>query len=107
MNLFDHLPKNLRDTDVVAVEVVAPFKVRVTHRDGTRAVHVFDPEDFRGDYEAIGTPAVFATAQAVDGRTLGWDLGGDLVYDLCRHSLWLHARGFCDGSHDLSMEVER
>lgn len=108
MSLFDHLPKNGRDTDVTAVEVTAPFKVRVMHRDGTSAVHIFAPEDFsRGDFTALQDPQVFATAQVVDGYTLGWHVPGVGVYDLCRDSLWLHAHGLCDGSHDLSKEVER
>lgn len=107
MSVFDHLPKNGHDTDVLAVEVVGEFRVRVTHRDGTSAVHRFDPEDFRGDYATIGTEAVFATATIVDGHTLGWDLGGGLVYDLCADSLWLHAHGHCDGSCGSNAEVER
>jgi hypothetical protein len=104
-----HLPKNLRDTDVVEVRVVAPGEVLVRHRDGTSAVHRFDPAEFgSGDYAAIGQdPSVFATAQIVDGHTLGWVLGNGLVYDLGADGLWLHAHGWCDGSHDLTRYVRR
>jgi hypothetical protein len=105
-NLHSHLPVDLRDTDVVSVEVTAPFRVRVTHRDGTVVVHLFDPEQFRGDFAELRDPAVFATAQVIDG-TVGWDLGGGLIYDRGADALWLHAHGYCDGSHDLTKVVER
>lgn len=100
-----HLPKNLTDTDVVAVEVTAPFRVRVTHRDGTSAVHVFAPMDLTGIAEPLRNSKVFATA-AVISHCLGWDLPGG-VYDVAPDGLWLHAHGHCDGSHDLDREVER
>lgn len=43
MELHSNLPKNLVDTDVTSVEVTGPFRVRVTHRGGTSAVHQFHP----------------------------------------------------------------
>lgn len=103
-----HLPTDLRDTDVVSVEVTAPFCVRVIHRDGTSAVHVFKPGDFgTGTFAVLGTEAGFATAQVVEPANLGWALGDGLVYDQCSDGLWAHARGWCpDGSHDLEVEVE-
>lgn len=100
-----HLPRDLRDTDVVAVAVLPDFRVRVTHRDGTSVVHRFDPADFHGDFIELRDPATFATVQPIDG-TLAWDLGGGLVYDRGGDALWLHAHGHCDGSHDLD-RVER
>ncbi|MGV0633877.1 hypothetical protein ABQE69_10695 [Mycolicibacillus trivialis] len=105
MELHSNLPKNLVDTDVISVEVTGPFRVRVTHRDGTTAVHRFDPRDFRGDFTALRDPAVFAAA-AVIGHCLGWELPGG-VYDRGGGALWLHAHGFCDESHDLTAVVER
>lgn len=99
-----HLPTDLTDTDVVRVRVVAPHAVFVVHRDRTYASHRFEPEDFHGDYISLREPEVFATAQALDG-TLAWDLGGGLVYDVAPDALWLHAHGWCDGSHDLSQVV--
>lgn len=107
VNLHEHLPRNLRDCDVVEVEVVGPFRVRVTHRDGTAAVHRFDPSDFRGDFAALRDAAMFATAQVVDGYTLGWKLPGGLIYDVALDSLWLHAHGHCDRSCGVHVEVER
>lgn len=83
---------------VTDVAVVGPFQVRVTHADGTSAVHTFNPEDFRGDFVAIADPAVFATAAVVEGDTLGWVLPGGLVYDIGPDALYLHAIGACDGS---------
>lgn len=103
--VHSHLPKNLTDTDVVAVEVTAPFRVRVTHRDGTSAVHRFDPQEFTGIAEPLRDSAVFATARVLDG-TLAWDLDAGLIYDIAPDGLWLHAHGWCDGSHDLDREVE-
>lgn len=99
-----YLPADLRDTDVVRVRVVAPHAVFVVHRDRTYASHRFEPEDFHGDYISLREPEVFATAQVIDG-TLAWDLGGGLVYDVASDGLWLHAHGWCDGSHDLSQVV--
>lgn len=107
MSLQSHLPADLRDADVTAVEVLPGFRVRVTHRDGTSAVHLFDPSDFHGDYAALRDSATFATAQVVDGGTLGWELGDGLVYDVAPDSLWLHAHGYCDGSCGMAAEVER
>ncbi|WP_017205603.1 hypothetical protein [Mycobacteroides abscessus] len=104
MELHEHLPGDLRDTDVVAVEVTAPFRVRVIHRDGTSAVHRFDAEEFTGIAEPLRKSEVFATA-AVISHCLGWELPGG-VYDRGGDALWLHAHGWCDGSHDLTM-VER
>lgn len=66
-----HLPRDLRDTDVVAVAVLPDFRVRVTHRDGTSVVHRFDPADFHGDFIELRDPATFATVQPIDG-TLAW-----------------------------------
>lgn len=105
-DVHSHLPTDLADTDVVSVEVTGPFRVRVKHRDGTTAVHVFDPAEFGGDFTELRDPDRFATAQVVDGDTLGWILPNGLVYDRGADSLWLHAKGFCDGSHDLT-KVER
>lgn len=102
-----HLPRDLRDTDVVAVAVLPDFRVRVTHRDGTSVVHRFDPADFHGDFIELQQPKVFATARVVDGGTLGWELPNGLVYDRGADFLWLHAHGWCDGSHDLDRVVER
>lgn len=106
MDLHNRLPRDLRDSDVTEVEVLPDFRVSVTHRDGTSAVHVFDLGDFRGDSIELRQPEVFATAQVVDG-TLGWVLPSGLVYDVGADALWLHAHGYCDGSHDLDQEVER
>lgn len=92
------LPGDLTDTDVVEATVTAPWTVTVTHRDGTRGVHRFDPEDFQHDFVALRDPARFATAQVVEGHTLGWALGPDLVYDIAPDALWLHAHGVCDGA---------
>lgn len=105
MELHEHLPVNLTDTDVTSVEVTGPFRVRVTHRDGTTAVHRFDPRDFRGDFTMLSDPTVFATAAVID-HCLGWELAGGGVYDHGAESLWLHAHGFCDGSHDRDRAVE-
>lgn len=105
MELHERLPVNLSDTDVTSVEMTGPFRVRVTHRDGTSAVHRFDPRDFRGDFTTLRDPAVFATAAVID-HCLAWELPGG-VYDRCADALWLHAHGFCDGSHDLTKVVER
>ncbi|RDH13748.1 DUF2442 domain-containing protein [Tsukamurella pulmonis] len=100
-------PRDLRDCEVVSVQVTGPHRVRVTHRDGTSAVHIFKPGDFgRADFVALDDPTVFATAQVIDG-TLAWDLGGGLIYDVAPDGLWAHARGWCpDGSHDLAAKVE-
>lgn len=106
-DLHSHLPRDLRDTDVVSVEVTAPWKVRVTHRDGTAAVHVFDPEQFHGDFVELRDPQRFTTATVVDGDTLGWITRDGLVYDVAPDALWLHANGWCDGTHDLDAEVEQ
>lgn len=97
--MWSHLPP-WPAYKVVAVEVVGPHQVRVTHEDGTSAVHAYAPDDFRGDFTALRRPEVFATAQVVDGDTLGWDLGGGLIYDSAPDALWLHAHGHghCDGS---------
>lgn len=104
-DLHSHLPGDLRDTDVTSVEVTAPFRVRVTHRDGTTEVHRFEPQEFTGIAEPLRDPTVFATAE-VTGHCLGWELPGG-VYDLAPDALWLHAHGWCDGSHDLTAVVER
>lgn len=100
-------PQDLRDSDVVAVQVTGPHRVRVVHRDGTSAVHVFQPGDFgTSDFQRLDDPEVFATAEVIDG-CLAWDLGGGLVYDVAADGLWAHAHGWCpDQSHDLSREVE-
>ncbi|MBN7371079.1 DUF2442 domain-containing protein [Mycobacteroides abscessus] len=105
--LHSHLPRDLRDTDVISVEALPGFRVRVTHRDGTSAVHLFDPEEFTGVAEPLRNSEVFTTAQIVDGDTLGWVLPDGLVYDVGPDALWLHAHGYCDGSHDLAEVVER
>lgn len=91
-----YLPEDLRDTDVVGVAVVAPFEIRVTHRDGTSAVHVFEPGKFRGVFAPLRDPEVFATAGIVDGDTLGWIVNGQVI-DPAPDALWLHAHGYCDG----------
>ncbi|SKM40107.1 Protein of uncharacterised function (DUF2442) [Mycobacteroides abscessus subsp. abscessus] len=90
---------------MTAVEVTAPFRVRVTHRDGTEAVHVFEPEEFAGSAEPLRDPAAFATAGVIDG-CLAWELPGGL-YDVAPDGLWLHARGHCDGSCGVHVDVER
>lgn len=95
--MWSRLPTNLTDTDVVGVEVLPGFRVRVTHRDGTVGVHLFAPEDFRGVSLPLRDPAVFAKAQVVD-HTLGWVMADGSVFDQAPDTLWLHARGFCDGS---------
>lgn len=105
MSLHAHLPRDLRDTDVTAVEVVGDFRVRATHRDGTEAVHVFEPEEFAGIAEPLRDPAAFATAGVIDG-CLAWELPGGL-YDVAPDGLWLHAHGRCDGSCGVHVEVER
>lgn len=101
-----HLPGDLRDADVVEVEVVGEYEVRVVHRDGASAVHVFQAPELNGIAEPLRNPAVFATAAVIDG-TLAWDVGGGLVYDRGAEMLWLHAHGFCDGTHDLTRQVEQ
>lgn len=100
-------PADLRDTEVVAVQVTGPHRVRVTHRDGTSATHIFRPGDFgSSDFAALDAPDVFATAAVIDG-CLAWDLGDGLVYDVAPEGLWAHAMDWCpDGSHDLDREVE-
>lgn len=103
-DLRAHLPADLRDTDVVRVKVVAPHAVFVVHRDRTYASHRFEPEDFHGDYEPLRDSGVFATAQVLGG-TLAWDLGDGVIYDVASDGLWLHAHGWCDGTHDLSEVV--
>lgn len=95
--MWSRLPKNLSDTRVVAVEVTGPHQVRVTHADGTTGVHDYAPEDFKNDLAALRDPATFATAQVVEGGTLGWILAGQ-VLDMAADGLWLHAIGWCDGS---------
>lgn len=104
---MSRFPADLRDTDVVAVEVTGPHRVWVQHRDGTSAVHVFKPGDFgTSDFATLDYPTVFATAQVIDG-CLAWNLGGGLVYDLAPDDLWAHAHSWCpDGSHDLAAAVE-
>lgn len=82
--------------EVTAVEVVGPLRVRVTHRDGTAAVHGYTPEHFTNALAPLRHPAVFATAAVLDG-TLGWVVGGQ-VFDLAPDALYLHAIGRCDGS---------
>ncbi|MBU8820427.1 hypothetical protein KL864_31620 [Mycolicibacterium goodii] len=64
LGVHRHLPDDLQDTDVVTVEVTGTFRVRVTHRDGTSAVHRFRPEEFTGIAELLRNSAVFATAGA-------------------------------------------
>lgn len=96
-DMWAGLPADLTDTDVVSVQVTAPFTVRVTHKDGTCAEHLFAPEDFRNDFVALRSPEVFATAAVID-HTLAWDLGGGLIYDVAPDALWLHAHGLCDGA---------
>lgn len=91
------VPADLRDIDVVAVAVIGLFQVRVTHRDGTVGVHDFDPDEFVNDFVPLRDPATFATAQLVDGHTLGWIIGG-VTLDQAPDALWLHAHGICDGS---------
>lgn len=49
---------------------------------------------------------MFATAAVID-YCLAWDLPGGGVYDRGAESLWLHAHGFCDGSHNVIAVVER
>ncbi|WP_018600930.1 hypothetical protein [Mycobacterium sp. 155] len=105
-NVHRHLPQDLRDTEVVEVRVIRHGLVWVRHRDGTCATHIFQPEEFHDDFISLRDPVVFATAAVIDG-TLAWDLGDELVYDVAADGLWLHARGFCDGSHDLSAVVIR
>ncbi|WP_457063661.1 hypothetical protein [Mycobacteroides abscessus] len=105
MELHEHLPLNLTDTDVISVEVTGPFRVCVTHRAGTSAVHRFNSVEFTGIAEPLRNPKVFATA-AVIGHCLGWELPGG-VYDRGGDALWLHAHGWCDGSHDLTAVVEQ
>ncbi|MGB5111189.1 MAG: hypothetical protein WBO08_06030 [Mycobacterium sp.] len=95
--MWTHMPADLRDTAVVAVEVVGPHQVRVTHRDGTTGVHTYAPEDFRGIFTPLRDPAVFATATVVDGDTLGWIIDGEIL-DQAPDGLYLHAHGACDGS---------
>ena len=95
--MWAELPADLTDTDVVSVQVTAPFTVRVTHKDGTNGEHHFAPEDFRGDFTALRDPARFATDAVID-HTLGWVLPDGLVYDVAPDSLWLHAHGLCDGA---------
>lgn len=95
--MWSHMPADLRDTNVVAVEVVGPHQVRVTHRDGTSGVHEYNPSEFRNALAPLRDPQVFATAQVVDGHTLGWVVDGQ-VLDMAPDALWLHARGHCDGS---------
>lgn len=69
--MWAHLPVDLRDCDVTAVQVVGPRSVRVTHRDGTSAVHDYEPEHFRNAFAPQRDPAVFATARVVDGAPQG------------------------------------
>lgn len=97
-DMWAGLPADLTDTDVVSVQVTAPFTVRVTHKDGTCAEHLFAPEDFRNDFVRLRDPATFATAQVVEGDTLGWVLPDGRIFDQAPDALWLHAHGLCDGS---------
>ncbi|UEA81622.1 hypothetical protein [Tsukamurella paurometabola] len=89
------------------MQVTGPHRVRVTHRDGTSAVHVFQPGAFGvHDFVSLDDPVVFANATVIDG-CLAWDLGGGLVYDVAPDGLWAHAMAWCpDESHDLAAEVE-
>lgn len=95
--MWSHMPTDLRDTAVTAVEVVGPHSVRVTHRDGTSGVHEYNPSEFRNALAPLRDPAVFATATVVDGHSLGWIIDGQVI-DMAPDGLWLHARGHCDGS---------
>ena len=99
------LPEDLRDCEVVAVEVTAPFRVRVTHRDGTSATHIFAPEEFRGSFVELRDPERFAEAEVIDG-TLGWRCANG-IFDQGPDALWLHAHGVCPaGSHDLAQDAQ-
>lgn len=95
--MWSHMPADLRDTAVTAIQVVGPHQVRVTHRDGTVGVHTYDPERFRNALAPLQDPQVFATATVVEPGTLGWVIDG-VVIDMGPDALWLHAHGHCDGS---------
>lgn len=69
-------------------------------------MHIFQRDDFGGDFTALREESVFAQAVVI-ADTLSWDLGYGLIYDVAPDGLWLHAHGHCDGSHDLDREVER
>jgi Protein of unknown function (DUF2442) len=84
--------------DVVAVEVVADHRLRLTFEDGTVGDIDFTQREWRGVFEPLRDPAYFATVRVEpEAGTIVWPNGVDMapepLYDEARRNVAESARG--------------
>jgi hypothetical protein len=77
--------------DIIAVEVIAPYMLRLTFADGTVGDVDFTMREWRGVFEPLRDPDYFARVQVdPEAGTITWPDGLDMapepLYDeACRH----------------------
>jgi len=78
--------------DVVAVEVLDDYRLRLTFADGTVGDADFKKHEWRGVFEPLQDPAYFARVQVDDeAGTIAWPNGADMapepLYEQARRNL--------------------
>lgn len=69
-----------RLVDIIGVEVVADYRLRLTFEDGTAGDVDFGGREWRGVFEPLRDPAYFARVR-VDSQagTISWPNGADMA----------------------------
>jgi hypothetical protein len=75
--------------DVVGVEVIGHYRLRLTFDDGFVGDVTFEDRDWHGVFEPLRDPAYFARVQVdAEGGTIAWPNGVDMapetLYDKAR-----------------------
>jgi len=77
--------------DVTAVEVVGPYRLRLSFDDGTVGEIDFSDRAWRGVFEPLSDPAYFGhVAIDPDGGTICWPNGVDMAPETLYAAACLH-----------------
>ena len=83
--------------DITAVEVIGPYRLRLTFQDGTVGEVEFTERQWRGVFEPLRDPEYFARVEVdPEAGTITWPNGLDMapepLYSEARRHLVDHAR---------------
>ena len=83
--------------DITAVDVVGPYRLRLTFEDGTVGEVDFTEQEWRGVFEPLRDPDYFARVEVnPEAGTITWPNGLDMapepLYSEARRHLVDHAR---------------
>jgi hypothetical protein len=83
--------------DITAVEVICPYRLRLTFQDGTVGEVDFSDREWRGVFEPLRDPDYFARVEVDhEAGTITWPNGLDMapepLYTEARRHLVDHAR---------------